>query len=85
MTPLHTSIAAWLVFGTALPSDASQTITAIPFSSFAYCEKRMERELASMLPMASVFGPERRPITLKPFCTSVAPAWWVPPRELVTQ
>lgn len=76
MIALHTSIAAWLVFGTALPTDASQTIRAIPFSSFAYCEKRMERELASMLPMASVFGPERRPITLKPFCTSVRPPFW---------
>ncbi len=69
MTPPLTSIAAWLVFATALPSDASQTVTAIPFASFEHCERKIEHVLR-----------ERR-LTIKPYCTNVAPTFWVPPRE----
>jgi hypothetical protein len=75
------SIAAWLVFGIALPSDASQTIMAVPFSSLDACTQRMERILPAMLGAADVLGAGRRPITIKPYCTTVAPAFWIPPRE----
>lgn len=85
MIALSTTFAAWLVLSTAHPATASQTITAIPFSSFDACEKRMDRELPEMLARAEVIGPERRPIMIKPFCTTVAPMWWVPPKEWVTQ
>lgn len=78
---LRTSIAAWLIYAVALPNDASQTMTAVPFSSFGACEKRIERILPGMLTAASIIGPERRPITIKPYCTTIAPAFWVAPRE----
>lgn len=77
-----TSIAAWLVYALALPSDASQTVTAIPFSSFDACEKRMEKVLPGMLRAAEVLGPARRPITIKPYCTNRAPSFWIAPKEL---
>jgi hypothetical protein len=79
---LATSILAWLVYAVALPSDASQSLTAIPFSSFAACERRMEKILPGLLAGAQLVGPQRRPITIKPYCTSVAPDFWVAPAEL---
>jgi hypothetical protein len=75
-------IAAWLVYAVALPSDASQSVTAIPFSSFDACERRMEKILPGLLEAAEIIGPQRRPITIKPYCTTVAPPFWVQPRTL---
>jgi hypothetical protein len=81
MNPALT-FAAWLVFAVASPADASQTMTAIPFASFSDCEKRHERKLSEMLTAAEIVGPDRRPITIKPYCTTVVPAFWVAPREV---
>lgn len=79
---LTTSVAAWLVFAVASPADASQTKTAIPFASFDDCTKRMNTILGTMLIAATIVGPDRRPITIKPYCTTIAPAFWIAPREL---
>lgn len=75
------TIAAWLVFGIAKPDDASQEVTAIPFAQFSACERRMERLLPELLANASATGPQRRPITIKPFCTTIAPSFWIAPQE----
>jgi hypothetical protein len=42
----------------------------------------MESMLPEMLTAAEIIGPQRRPITVKPYCTNVAPSFWVAPREL---
>lgn len=78
---LSVTIAAWLVFGIARMNDAAQEVTAIPFAQFSACERRMEKMLPELLANASATGSQRRPITIKPFCTTIAPAFWVPPRE----
>lgn len=63
-------IAAWLIFGTALASDASQSVRAIPYASFDHCERHMARMLSAI---------DASPITIKPYCTTVEPAFWVRP------
>lgn len=78
---LATSFAAWLVFGTAAPSDASQTVRAIPFASFEFCERRMEAEFGGLLSAEAERGANHRQITIKPYCTTLAPSFWVAPKE----
>jgi hypothetical protein len=73
-------IRAWLVFATMLPGNASQTVTAIPFATFSYCERKMESTLHDLLRDAALPGASRRPVSIKPYCTSVAPAFWTAPR-----
>lgn len=66
MTPFST-IAAWLIIGTASPDDASQSVRAIPFASHAYCERRMDVVLQAQ--------PAR--MTIKPYCTNLRPSFWI--------
>ncbi len=67
MTPAFI-VRVWLVFGTLVPSDASQTVKAIPFASFQDCERGMDRKLAELSSVK---------VTIKPFCTTVAPPFWI--------
>lgn len=62
------TVSVWLIFGTVTPSDASQTVKAIPFASFKHCEDRMEEKLAELSSVK---------LTIKPFCTTVKPEFWV--------
>lgn len=62
------TIHVWLVFGIALPSNASQTVTMIPYASLERCEREMDRVIR-----------ECEHIKIKPYCTSVMPSWWVRP------
>lgn len=67
---------AWLVFATAHPADAAQTVHAIPFASMPHCERRLDAELQRLTEASQASGGERRVITVKPFCTTLAPAFW---------
>lgn len=75
VTPL-TNITAWLVFATAQPADAAQTTHAIPFASLPHCERRIDAELHRLTAASRRIDAERRVITIKPFCTTLAPAFW---------
>lgn len=75
VTPLAT-ITAWLVFATAQPADAAQTVHAIPFAAMPWCERRLETQLRELLDASTTATPRRRIITIKPYCTTLAPAFW---------
>lgn len=75
------TISAWLVYGIARMNDAAQEVTAIPFAQFSACERRMEKLLPELLAGASAAGAQHRPITIKPYCTSIAPPFWIAPQE----
>lgn len=78
MTPMA-GIGAFLVFGVATMANAAQSVTAVPYADMARCERAKAAALAELAAGERVAP--RRPVTIRPYCTTQAPAFWVPPRE----